>query len=49
MRFNDYTDESALQRLKFAENRQSSVMRKLLKQHTPAGVFVCACVRARVS
>jgi hypothetical protein len=47
MKFNDYKDESALQRLKFAENRQSSVMSKILKQHTPAGVcvFVCVCVR----
>jgi|LauGreDrversion2_3_1035106.scaffolds.fasta_scaffold411509_1 hypothetical protein len=44
MKFNDYQDESALQRLKYAESRQSSVMSKILKQHTPAGERVCVCV-----
>ena len=52
MKFEDYKDLSALQRLKFAETRQSSIMSKILKQHTPAGIYTytymyvnkCTCV-----
>jgi hypothetical protein len=33
----DYKDESALNRLKYAEQRQASIMGKILKEHKPAG------------
>ena len=33
----DYKELSAIQRLKYAEKRQTSIMGKILKQHTPAG------------
>jgi len=37
MKFQDYKELSAIQRLKYAEKRQSSIMGKILKQHTPSG------------